>query len=313
MLLALLGIVGGLALLTLAADQFVVGAARVAISARMSKVVVGAVVIGFGTSLPEMVVSALASAQGSIDLAVGNIVGSNIANLTLVLGTAALITPITVRVDILKREALLSLAAVAVFGLVVVLGPIGLGDALLLGGVFTAAMAFIVYDARQGDELLAQEVDQFVAAGSPFGEWLRALLGLVGTLGASQLVVWSATNLADRLGWAEGFVGLTLVAVGTSLPELASSIQAARKGETDLLIGNLLGSNLFNAGAVGTAVALAGAGQEATGTVAGIGVVLMVGVAVVATFSMFTGRRVVKMEGAFLLAVFVVCIPLLAG
>src|SRR5690606_40574793 len=163
----------------LAADQFVVGAARVAISARMSKVVVGAVVIGFGTSLPEMVISALASAQGSIDLAVGNIVGSNIANLTLVLGTAALITPITVRVDILKREALLSLAAVAVFGLVVVLGPIGLGDALLLGGVFTAAMAFIVYDARQGDELLALAGDQVVPAGSRCGEWRRALRDLV--------------------------------------------------------------------------------------------------------------------------------------
>lgn len=314
MLLAILGIVGGLALLTYAADQFVVGAARVAISARLSKVVVGAVIIGFGTSLPEMLVSAFAGAQGSLDLAVGNIVGSNIANLTLVLGTAALVTPIGVHVAILKREALLSLGLVVVFSLTL-LSPMGPIDAIVLATLFLAALAFIVYDAREGDEHLAADVDTYLEEEAPAAkqEWLRAVLGLVGTLAASQLLVWAARDLAERMGLAEGFIGLTVVAVGTSLPELAAALQAARKRETDLIIGNLLGSNLFNAGAVGTIAAIAGSGQQATGTLAGTGVMLMLGVAVVATLFMVTGRQVVRGEGAFLLAVFAGSIPLLAG
>lgn len=314
MLLAIAGIIGGLALLTYAADQFVVGAARVAISLRLSKVVVGAVVIGFGTSAPEMLVSVLAGAQGNLDLAIGNIVGSNVANLSLVLGAAALVTPIVVKVAVLKREALLALALVLVLGFALQ-GGVARGESLLLGTVFVISLGIIVVDARKGDDALADEVDEFLADGplSTNREWVRTVLGLIGTLGAAQILVVSATQAAELLGLAQGFVGLTVVAVGTSLPELAASLQAARKDETDLIVGNLLGSNMFNSGAVASIAALAGAGQAASDSITGIGVILMVGVAVIATFFMVTGRRVVKWEGAVLLAAYVAVLPLMAG
>jgi cation:H+ antiporter len=313
-LLALAGILGGLVLLTYSADQFVVGAARVAISLRMSKVVVGAVVIGFGTSAPEMLVSAIAGIQGSLDLAVGNIVGSNVANLSLVLGTAALVTPITVRVGVLRREALLSLGMVIVFGFLL-RRTMSVVDGLVLAILFTAALTFIIVDARRGDDPLGEEVEEYLADGvfNARGEWMRTVLGLIGTLIAAQILVTSATEIAGLLGLAEGFIGLTVVAVGTSLPELAASLQAARKDETDLIVGNLLGSNLFNSGAVGAIAAFAGAGQQVGDTISTIGVALMIAVVVGATAFMVTGRQVVRGEGAILLAIYVATLPLLAG
>lgn len=313
MLLALAGIVGGLVLLTYSAGQFVTGSARIAVSLRLSKVVVGAVVVGFGTSAPEMLVSGLAGARGSLDLAVGNIVGSNVANLTLVLGGAALITPMVVRVSVLKREAVLSLGLVVLFGLLLQ-GGIGVGGGVVLGIAFLASLAVIVVDAREGDDLLASEVDEFLAGSttSVRREWARTGLGLAGTVVAAQILVVSATEAAGMLGLAEGFVGLTLVAVGTSLPELATAIQAARRGETDLIVGNLLGSNMFNAGAVGAIAAVTGAGLPMTPAVTRTGVGLMVAVALFATFFMVTGRRVVRWEGAILLAAYAAMVPLLA-
>ncbi|HSJ35998.1 MAG TPA: calcium/sodium antiporter [Acidimicrobiia bacterium] len=314
MLLAIAGVIVGLAILTYSADQFVIGAARVAISMRLSKVVVGAVVIGFGTSTPEMLVSALAGVQGSLDLAVGNIVGSNIANLTLVLGAAALVTPITVEVDVLRREALLSFGLVAVFAFVL-RQSMHVRDGVVLAVLFLAALTFIIIDARRGDDSLGAEVDEYLADGAvnPRTEWTRTILGLIGTLGAAQILVTSASEVASQLGMAEGFIGLTVVAVGTSLPELAASLQAARKDETDLIVGNLLGSNLFNAGAVGAIAAITGSGQQVSNTISTAGVFVMLGGAAGATLFMATGRRVTRTEGAVLLAAYVATVPLMAG
>lgn len=314
MLPAVSGIVVGLILLTLAADHFVIGAARVAVSLRFSKVVVGAAVIGFGTSTPELLVSGLAGAQGSLDLAVGNIVGSNVANLSLVLGTAALVTPIVVRAGVLRREALLSLGMVVVFGILLQGGMDG-WDSLILGGLFIAAFTFILVDSRRGDEVLGEEVEDYLADGgwNQRREWARTILGLVGTLGAAQLLVVSATETAALLGLAEGFIGLTVVAVGTSLPELAASLQAARRNETDLIVGNLLGSNMFNSGVVAAVAAFAGASQAIAGSITTAGVILMIGVALGATIFMINGRRVVRWEGAILLIAYAASLPLLAG
>jgi cation:H+ antiporter len=314
MLLATLGIVAGLAVLTYAADQFVVGAARVATSLRLSTVVVGAVVIGFGTSAPELLVSGLASAGGSVDLAVGNIVGSNVANLTLVLGVAALITPIVVRSPVLKREAPISLAAVLVFAWVVQ-GSLSILEGAVLTVVLVAALGFIIVSARGGDPDLSSEVDEFLTDTPPSlrRESVRTVLGLLGTLGAAQVLVVSATTIAEELGLSQGFIGLTVVAIGTSLPELATAVQAARKGETDLIVGNLLGSNLFNAGAVGAVAAFAGSGLPIDRTISTLGVGLMVGVAVGATLFMITGKRVVRWEAIVLLLAYAATLPLLAG
>jgi cation:H+ antiporter len=314
MLLATLGIIAGLAVLTYAADQFVVGAARVATSLRLSTVVVGAVVIGFGTSAPELLVSGLAGIRGSIDLAVGNIVGSNVANLTLVLGVAALIAPIMVRSPVLKREAPISLAAVVVFAWAVQ-GSLSVLDGVVLTVVLVVALSVIIFTARGGDEGLSSEVDEFLTDAQPSlgRESLRTVLGLLGTLGSAQVLVVSATTIAEEVGLSEGFIGLTVVAIGTSLPELATAIQAARKGETDLIIGNLLGSNLFNAGAVGAVAAFAGADLPIDRTISTLGVALMVGIAVVATLFMVTGKRVVRWEAVVLLIAYAATLPLLAG
>ena len=314
MLLALTGVGLGLVLLTYAADRFVVGAARLSVTLRLSPIVVGAVVIGFGTSAPELVVSGIAAAQGSLDIAFGNIVGSNVANLTLVLGVAALVTPIAVRSPVLKREAPLSLVAVIVFAILVQDGLSGL-DAAVLGGTLVAALVIVLRSARDDDPQLTAEVSEFLNGVPPSTrrEVVRIALGLAGTLGAAWLLVWSARTVAAELGMSEAFIGLTVVAVGTSLPELATALQAARKGETDLIVGNLLGSNLFNATAVGGLAGALGPRTLADPSIVGPATLLMVGIAAVATVFMVSGRRVVRWEGALLLAFYAATLPLLAS
>jgi len=312
--LAVIGIVVGLAVLTVAVDHFVIGATRLAAGLRLSTVVIGAVVIGFGTSAPELLVSVLAGLRGSVDLAVGNIVGSNVANLSLVLGIAALITPVVVRSWILSREAPLSLIAVLVFA-VAVQGGLGIPAGLVLLGTLAGALAIIVLAARETDPVMSAEVREYLADGPPRlrREIARTVAGLAGTLLGAHVVVLAAQRIAEGLGLAEGFIGISVVAVGTSLPELATVIQAARKGETDLILGNLLGSNLFNAGAVGGVLAFSTAGLPVDPALTGLGTLLMVAVAVVATGFMVTRRRVGRPEGALLLLAYLAVMPLLAG
>jgi cation:H+ antiporter len=313
MALSVLGIVLGLAVLTYASDQFVVGAARVARNLRLSPILIGAVVIGFGTSAPEMLVSGIAGAQGSLDIGVGNIIGSNVANLSLVLGVAALITPIVVRSPVLKREAPIALGATLLFAIVVQGGLAG-GEAVILTVALVIGLTLIIAGARRGgDDSMTAEVEGFLAAEVSTGrEVVRTLLGLAFTLGAAKVLVDAAVDIASQLGLAEGFVGLTIVAIGTSLPELATAVQAARKGETDLIVGNLLGSNLFNAGAVGAVAGFAGPGLLQDPGLTGLAVYLMVGVAVLATIFMVTGRRVARPEGAALLLLYAGAVPFLA-
>ncbi len=313
MLLSVLGVVFGLLLLTYAADQFVVGATRVAAALRLSTVVIGALVIGFGTSAPEAVVSGLAAGRGQMDLAAGNVIGSNVANLTLVLGAAALIAPIAVRSRILKREAPLSLAAVALFALLLQ-GGLSLLDGAILGVALLTALALVLRSSRDGDPDLAAEVDSFLTEARPSlrVEWPRTIGGLIGVVVAAQILVVSATDIAGRFGIDEGFVGFTIVAIGTSLPELATALQSARRRETDLIVGNLLGSNLFNATGVGTIIALAGPSGAVGRTLAVHATLVMVAVAVIATIFMVTGRRVARSEGALLLVGYLVILPFLA-
>jgi cation:H+ antiporter len=312
-LLAVIGVVAGLAVLTVAADQFVLGATRLSAIVKLPTVVIGAVVIGFGTSAPELIVTWLAAGQDAIDVAAGNIVGSNLANLTLVLGVAALVTPIVVRSPVLKREAPLSLLAVITFAVVVQNGVTAAEGAILVA-VLVVSLAIIVLSSRGGDPQMTAEVEEFLADGSSGTWWevARTLVGLGFTLGAAQVLIVSATTIAAELGLDEGFIGLTVVAIGTSLPELATALQAARRDETDLIIGNLLGSNLFNSAAVGAVLVFGGRGQTLDPSITGLGVYLMVGVALIATLFMVTGRKVVRFEGVLLLAGYLAVLPLLA-
>lgn len=312
MVLPVLAFVVGVIVLTVAADRFVEGAARLSFELRISPVVVGAVVIGFGTSAPEFGVSALAAAQDSLDIAVGNIIGSNVANLTLVLGSAALLSPIYIGSPTIRREIPLSTGAVLAFA-ILVQDRLGLleGSLLLVG--LAGATITIILGSRSPADALGAEVTEFGRAGehSLRKEAARTVLGLVGTLAGAQAVVWGVRDIANAMGLAEGFVGFTVVAVGTSLPELVTSIQAARRGEPDLIVGNLLGSNLLNSLAVGGFVGIIGPDLLAEPSLTGLPVVLMVGVALVTALMMLTRRHVDRWEGATLLLIYAVALPFL--
>ncbi|MDH3293497.1 MAG: sodium:calcium antiporter, partial [Acidimicrobiia bacterium] len=233
---AIIQVAVGLWLLTRAADEFVEGAANVASTLRISPVVIGAVVVGFGTSAPELLVSGLAAWNGDVDLGVGNVVGSNVANLTLVLGAAALIVILRVSPGVLAREAPLSLLAVLLFAYFTT-GGLGRIEGIILLVALASAMTWIVIGG-----VTQLNEDHSLDEGGPLGvQAIRTGVGLVGTVVGAQLLVWGASALADAAGVSGGFVGFTLVAIGTSLPELVTAVAAARKGETELILGNLLG------------------------------------------------------------------------
>lgn len=243
-------VVAGLALLALGGDRFVVGALRLAVALSLSPVVVGVLVIGLGTSLPELVVSALAAAQGTQDLAIGNVVGSNTANLLLVLGMAGLVRGLVVGRRTRRRELPLMLAATALLAIVAADGVLSLGDALvlLLGAVVVAVLLGL--GAHRDREAQRHRHGAGDAAASARPRALSALalavVALVATLAGAQLLIEGAVGIAEAAGVSEVVIGVTLVAVGTSLPEIGTALAAARRGQIDLIIGNVLGSNLFN-------------------------------------------------------------------
>ncbi len=314
MFIQIAGVVAGLILLSYAADQFVVGAARLAVALRMSAIAIGAVVIGFGTSAPELLVSGIAAARGSVDIAVGNVVGSNLANMTLVLGTAALFTPIATTSRVLKREAPLSVASVVVFA-VLIQGTFGVLQGVILGLVLVVSLGIVLNGSRDDPSEFSEQVSGWVATRTPDTrrETARTVIALLVTLGAAHLLIVSATGLATSLGISEGFVGVTIVAIGTSLPELATAIQAARRNQTDLLVGNLLGSNLFNSGAVGATVALVGRAPVTDAMLVGPASLAMLVAVFLSFVFLVTGARVVRWEGFALLALYAATLPMLAG
>jgi cation:H+ antiporter len=299
----------GLALLTFAADHLVLGASRLARRLRVSSVVVGVVVIGLGTSAPEFLVSGLAAARGDTGIAVGNIVGSNVLNLTLLLGIAGMLAPIPVASAVIRREVPLAVAAIVLFA---VLAVAGLDDltAVLFTVAGLAALWVLVRWARAGraEAALVDEVGDFVAEGRPARvEAVRAVLGLLGVLAGAQLLVDSASAVAERLGVSQTVIGFTLVAFGTSLPELVTSIQAQRRGEPDLVVGNLFGSNLFNSLAGGAIIGFAGHGTERAGVAL---VVAMVVTAVLAGLLLRRDHRLTRPESVLLLAAYAATVPL---
>ena len=305
-LIAIIEIAIGFYLLTRAADEFVEGAANVAHGMRVSPVVIGAVVVGFGTSAPELLVSGIAALRGDLDLGVGNVVGSNVANLTLVLGAAALIIPIFVSREVLRREGPLSLAAVGLFAFFTI-GGLTRTEGLILFVALVVALGSIIASGKVADED-AIAIDDGTTVGRQF---FRTVVGLVGTVAGAQLLVWGATTIAEDAGLSGGFVGFTLIAIGTSLPELVTAVAAARKGETELILGNLLGSNIFKSLAVGSAIALIGPGIITDDALRTIGVIVMIAVATIAYMFMVTRKRIHKLEAWLLLVIWVAAIALM--
>lgn len=258
MLLPSLAILAGLLLLVWSADRFVAGASATAQHFAVPPLLVGMLIVGFGTSAPEMVVSVLAASQGNPGLALGNAWGSNIANMALILGITALIAPILVQSVILRKELPILMAVTALSALLVWDGVLSRLDAAVLLLVFGTLVTWSIVEARNsgGDALATETATELQAHQMPLRRALLWLgVGLLLLVGSSRLLVWGAVSIAQSLGVSDLIIGLTVVAVGTSLPELASCVAAARKGEHDIALGNVLGSGLFNTLAV---VGLAG-------------------------------------------------------
>ncbi len=253
MLIPFGAVLAGLVLLVWSADRFVEGSAATARYFGMPPLLIGMVIVGFGTSAPEMVVSVLASWQGNPGIALGNAYGSNIANIALILGLTALISPIAVHSQVLRKE--LPLLIVVTLAAMVLMYDLRLTrlDGWIHLILFAGLMGWSIWEGmRQRGDVLGDEMDdELKQHAMPLNRalfWLA--VGLLVLIASSRLLVWGAVDIAHQLGVSDLIIGLTIVAVGTSLPELASSIIAIRKNEHDIALGNVIGSNLFNTLAV---------------------------------------------------------------
>ncbi len=253
MTLAFIAVFFGLALLVWSAERFVEGSAATARHYGMPPLLIGMVIVGFGTSAPEMVVSAISATQGNPGIALGNAYGSNITNIALILGVTALINPITVHSQVLRKELPILTAMTALAAWQVWDGDISRVDAVVLLVVFTLLMGWTIWQGlKKKTDTLSGEVEQELEVHAmPLNRAVLWMIsGLVLLIASSRILVWGAVEIAHGFGVSDLVIGLTVVAVGTSLPELASSVIATRKGEHDIALGNVLGSNLFNTLAV---------------------------------------------------------------
>lgn len=243
MLSNLLLLAAGLVLLTLGADYLVRGAISFANRLGMPPLLIGLTVVGFGTSMPELLVSMQAALDGAPAIAVGNVVGSNIANILLILGLAAAISPIPAMIPSLKRDMVMMLfAAVVMLGLGY-LGLIGSLTGLAMFALLAAYLAWVTYTDRR--RMSAEEAELVVKLAG-WKEGLFIAGGLAGLFIGANLLIDAATSIALQFGISEAVIGLTIVAVGTSLPELATSVVAAFRRQAEIALGNVVGSNIFN-------------------------------------------------------------------
>ncbi len=310
MLQPILAVLAGFVALTWGADRFVVGAAATARNLGVPTLVIGLTVVGFGTSAPEILVSAMAALQGNTSLAIGNALGSNITNIALVLGATALIAPLAVHSTVLRREFPV-LMAIMLFTLALLTdGRLDRHDGVLL----LAGLAVMLYwmvnlglRARRNDPIRSEYAAEIPEA-MPLGRallWL--LLGLVVLLLSARLLVWGAVEVATVLGVSDLVIGLTVVAIGTSLPELAASVVSALRHEHDIAIGNIIGSNMYNLLAVlGLPALIHPAAFPPEVLMRDYPVMIILTLGLFAAAYGFRGQgRITRVEGGLLLAAFV--------
>ncbi|WP_250657308.1 calcium/sodium antiporter [Alkalimarinus coralli] len=244
MILFFAGIIAGLVVLVWSADRFVNGSVATARNLGMSPMLIGLTIVAFGTSAPEMIVSGTAALSDASNLAVGNAIGSNIANIALVLGITALVSPIPLKPLVLKREFPVLVTATLLVTLLFLDNHLGIWDGIIMIVILAISMYFLTRNNLDAPEIL-EEINEI-----PSTSTAKAILQLVISLGlllaSSKLLVWGASGVARELGVSELIIGLTIVAIGTSLPELAASVASALKGHHDIALGNIIGSNLFN-------------------------------------------------------------------
>lgn len=249
MILPISALVLGIAALVLSADKFIEGSASVARHLGLNPLLIGMVVVGFGTSAPEILVSIMSSLEGNPGIALGNAFGSNIGNIGLILGITSIMIPLTVESKIIRHEMPLLLGIIIFLGALLVDGSLSQNDGWFLMAAFVVFLVWSIVRGREGNDDLGREFkEKLDDQQMPMGKSLVFLvLGLIVLIGSSKVMVWGAVSIAHQFGVSDLIIGLTVVAIGTSLPELASSIIAARKGEHDIAIGNVVGSNIFNA------------------------------------------------------------------
>ena len=308
-------IILGLIVLVWSADRFVDGSANLARNWGVSPFIIGVLIVGLGTSAPEVLVSAVAALEGNPGIGIGNAIGSNITNISLVLGVTALITNLPVRSEIVKQELPLILCAGLLSWLLMADHYHGVWDGVILIGCLIAVLSWLTYSSKQqqaaiaGDEYLAASMDELPEELPMNKAVLWTIVGLALLLVSSKALVWGASGIAVAFGVSDLVVGLTIVAIGTSLPELAASVSSARKGETDLAIGNIVGSNLFNNLGVLAIPALIDPGLVPDGVLSRdmpimIGLTLLL---IILGYGLFSHSRyqITRRRGALFLSIFV--------
>lgn len=302
----LLFLVLGVAMLTVGGEALIRGSLAAARRLGVSPLLSGLVIVGFGTSTPELVVSVDAALNEQPDIAIGNVVGSNIGNILLILGLCALITPLAVRPLALRRDAVTVIAASILFLILVGRGTLGFVDALILLLALAAYLIWAYWSERfhtvPSAELHQAEFDELSALPKSV-VWIAAtvITGLLLLIAGSRVLLTGAVGIAVHFGVSEAVIGLTLVAVGTSLPELSISVIAALRRHADVAVGNVLGSNIFNVlGILGVSALLQPLPVHAR--ILQFDQWVMLGTSLLLLFFLYTGRRLSRLEGGILLA-----------
>ncbi len=307
--LDLVGLFGSLVVLAISGDQFVIALARISASVPVRPTVAAALVGGLGTSIAELIVAGVAAAK-SPSLAIGSLVGSIVANVCLALAVGALIVPLKVDSATVRREAPISVASVVLLALLAIGGITMVKGAIMLVALGVAIAALLLGQGHRREDPLGSEMAEFASTKtrhSPI-ESVRAICMLVFMLGGAEVMVTSSLGVARHLGFSAGLAGLTLVGIGTSAPLIAASIQAARKGEHDLVVGNVLGGNLFIALGGGAVVGFLASGNSAH--VANVALVLMTLVVAASWLAMARGATLRRSEAIVLVLAYAACLPL---
>lgn len=298
----ILRIIAGLVILIVAADRLVISAVRVAKVFNISVVIIGAVIVGFGTSVPEFVVSAIAASNGQTGLAMSNVVASNTANVTLVLGSTALVVTLATQQTVVRREGLLMLASVVLLAVVLMDGQVSLAEGIMLvAGMLGSVLLLIRWtrDAESSHDDGLLDIEE--STDNVWVEILYGVVALIATVVAGHQLLLGVLSIGDRMGLSIVFMGL-ITGVGTSLPELSAALAGARRGASDLVLGNVLGSNVFNS--LGVAGLSAIIGPMVFDGVPVVLIGLMVLSAVLAGIFAYTAHKISRLEGAVLLAIF---------